>query len=357
MKVISAAQTDHQERTKLPKNPALVRIQTAQHHARSRSPESAVTMPETLVTINGIRKMENTSLPDIKRLVVLGHSGYVGQRVKSYFQDRYRTIDIVGISSRDIDLTQMDQSMRLSEYFDFNTAVIMCSGIKSNYGTNLETYAKNVAMAQNVCRVLAKCPVRKFIFLSSIAVYGVDKHNVNITEQTEITPDTHYGLAKYNSEILLSLEFARLKQSSLIILRPSTIYGPNEKIIAATPSGFLTTYLDGGQVTLWGDGSELREFLFIEDLIRIMDFLFQSSFTGVLNVGSGCGHSYQEALEIISRLLDKKLTVNHHEQRSKPKIDKIYNIELLRSLIPQFYFTPLDKGLQNILESIKRSGD
>lgn len=300
--------------------------------------------------------MKKTSPPDIKRLVVLGHSGFVGQRVKSYFQDRYQTIDVVGISSSDIDLTLPQQSTRLNEYFDFNTAVIMCSGIKSNYGTNLETYAKNVSMAQNVCRALAKCPVRKFIFFSSIAVYGVEKHNVNITEQTEITPDTHYGLAKYDSEILLSLEFAPLTKSSLIILRPATIYGPNEKIIAATPSGFLTTYLGGGQITLWGDGSELREFLFIEDLIKIIDFLFQSSFTGVLNVGSGCGHSYQEALEIISRLLGKELTVNHCE-RSKPKVDKIYNIALLRSLIPQFSFTSLDKGLQNIHEIIKRAGD
>lgn len=299
--------------------------------------------------------MENNSFPDIRRLVVLGHSGFVGQRVMSYFQDRCPHIDIVGISSRDVDLTQIDQSMRLAEYFDKITAVIMCSGIKSNYGSNLETFAQNVIMAQNLCRVLAKYPVRKFIFFSSIAVYGVEKHNVNITERTEITPDTHYGLAKYSSEVLLSLEFAKLKQGSLIILRPATIYGPNEKIIAATPSGFLTTYLNGGQITLWGDGSELREFLFIEDLIRILDFLVHSSFTGVINAGSGVGHSYHEALEMISHLLDKKLTVNHREPRSKPKIDKIYNTELLRNLIPQFSFTPLDKGLQQILETIKRA--
>jgi UDP-glucose 4-epimerase len=296
--------------------------------------------------------MGKNLLPDIKRILILGHSGFVGQRLKEYFQTRYPAIDIVGISSREIDLTQPQKSMTLSEYFDLDTAVIMCSGIKSNYGTNLETYAKNVAMVQNVCRVLAKYPVRKFVFFSSIAVYGVDKHDVNITEQTEIIPDTHYGLSKYDSEKLLSLEFKQLKQSSLIILRTPTIYGPNEKIIASTPSGFLTTYLRGGQVTLWGDGSDLREFLFIEDLIRIIDFLLQGGFSGVLNVSSGCVHSYREAVDIIAHLLDKELTVNYRE-RTKPKVDKVYNTSFLKSLLPQFSFTPLEKGLQHILDGHK----
>ncbi len=288
--------------------------------------------------------------PSVRRLVILGHTGFVGRRLHEYFAQQYPGLEVVGLSSREVDLTQAETAARLAEYFDADTAVIMCSGIKSNYGSNLETYGRNLAMAQNVCSVLSKHPVRRFVFFSSIAVYGVDKHDSAITEETPVELDTHYGLAKYHSEGLLSLEFERMQASSLAIIRTPTIYGPNEKIIAPTPSGFLTTYLDGGEVSVWGDGSELREFLFIEDLVRVLDRLVAGNFSGVLNVSAGQGRSYQEALDIIAGLLNRELVV-HRKERSKPKVDKVYDTALLKRLFPDLRFTPLEEGLRQMLAS------
>lgn len=296
---------------------------------------------------------DSISLPGIRRLVILGHSGFVGRRLQEHFGQRYPGLEVVGVSSREIDLTQAEQAARLAEYLDADTVVIMCSGIKSNYGSNLESYGRNLAMAQNVCSVLSKKPVLRFVFFSSIAVYGVDKHDVDITELTPVVPDTHYGLAKYHSEGLFALEFERIKQSSLVILRTPTMYGPNEKIIAPTPSGFLTTYLDGGQVSVWGDGAELREFLFIDDLVSVMDRILQGSFAGVLNVSGGHGRTYQDALDIISRLLGRELPVTRRE-RTKPKVDKVYNTALLQRLLPGFRFTPLEEGLQQMMANRSR---
>lgn len=288
---------------------------------------------------------------EIKRILILGHSGFVGNRLMEFFKKKYPDLEIVGKSSREIDMVNIEETLMLENYFTLNTIVIMCSGIKSTYGNDLDTYAKNVKMAENICRVLSKHPVKRFIFFSSIAVYGVDTHNTSISEKTEVHLDTYYGLSKFVSERLLSLEFLKLKESSLIILRTPTIYGPNEKIIAPTPSGFLMTCLEGREVTLWGDGSELREFIFIEDLARIMDLLFFSNFKGIINVSSGKAVSYKESLEIISKLLGKKLNIRSRE-RTKDKADKIYDISLFKSLFQNFSFTPLEKGLQAIYEKI-----
>lgn len=290
----------------------------------------------------------NVSDP-MSKLVILGHTGFVGHRLKEYLEAKHPQIQVVGISSKDIDLTNLEASKQLGDCLDINTCVIMCSGIKSNYGNSLDTYIRNVQMAENVCRVLAEHPVRRFIFFSSIAVYGVDKHNPRITEDTMVEADTHYGLSKYDSERLLALEMARRKSGSLALLRTSTIYGPHEKIIAPTPSGFLTTYLAGGEVSLWGDGTDLREFLFIEDLVRIVDMLIGNPFCGVLNLGGGAGHSYMEAIRVIEKILGKHLIVQH-KPRSKHKVDKVYDISLFRSLFPQFMFTPLEDGLSFILK-------
>lgn len=286
----------------------------------------------------------------MKRILILGHSGFVGNNLFHFLLKKYHHIEIIGKSSQDIDLTNEEQTEKLKEYFDLDTVVIMTSGIKSNYGNDLSTFHNNGVMAENVCKILSTHPVKKFIFFSSIAVYGVDSNNTAITENTPVMTDSYYGLSKYISEKLLTLEFSKHKDSSLIILRTPTIYGSGEKIKAATPSGFLITSLDGQEVTLWGDGSELREFLFIDDLLKTIDLLIFSDFSGILNIGDGVGNSYKESLTIISKFLGKELTV-HSKPRSKEKVDKVYDNSLFLRLFPGFSFTPLEKGLQTIIDA------
>jgi len=296
-----------------------------------------------------IEAVTNSNLPGVRRLVILGHSGFVGARLFQYFTQRYRDLEVTGLSSHELDLERAANATRLARYMDKDTVVVMCSGIKSNFGSNLENYGRNIAMAQTLSMALQDAPMPRVIFFSSIAVYGVDKHDINITEATPIIGDTYYGLSKSHSEGLLQLACHRCP-AELTILRTPTIYGPDEKIIAATPSGFLTTVLKGDQVSVWGDGSELREFLYIDDLLRIVDTLLRSKSAGVLNVASGQGRSYQESLDIISGLLNREVSV-HRRERTKTKVDKVYDISRLRQLIPDVRFTSLEKGLQQIAEA------
>ena len=57
----------------------------------------------------------------------------------------------------------------------------------------------------------------------------------------------------------------------LLILRPSIVYGPGENIIAGSPSGFLKQIMNKKKkISLWGDGSEIRDFLYIDDLVNVI---------------------------------------------------------------------------------------
>lgn len=290
-----------------------------------------------------------TPHPSINRVIVIGHSGFVGRRVKARLEERYPGLEVKGLATRDIDLTGPDAGARLSEHFDATAAVVMCSGIKSNYGTNLENYTKNVTMAENVCRALALSSVRRFIFLSSIAVYGVDTHDEGITEESPIVPDSYYGLSKYTSECLLRLQFAA-DPRPLVVLRISSVYGPGESLTPPTPSGFLRTYLKGGEITLWGDGSERREFLYVDDLIAVIEQVMSSDFSGILNVGGDQPVSYRDSLAIISKILGRDLTVSHRE-RTKLQVDKVYDMSLLRRTAPAVTFTSLEDGLRKIRDA------
>jgi len=67
--------------------------------------------------------------------------------------------------------------------FDDGTAVIMCAAIKRQLGDDLDTFSRNVAMAVNLCRVLEKRPVARFMFFSSAAVYGEEITSLQITRK------------------------------------------------------------------------------------------------------------------------------------------------------------------------------
>ena len=106
----------------------------------------------------------------IKRIVILGHNGFVGSHLFSHLNKKYSgptNIEIIGLSSKDVDLTDTSDCMKLKDYFDLDTVVVMCSGVKCNYGNSIDNYGKNVRMAENLCKVLEKHPVKRFIFFSS----------------------------------------------------------------------------------------------------------------------------------------------------------------------------------------------
>ena len=94
------------------------------------------------------------SVGKIKRVVFLGHTGFVGSRLIGCFREEWPSLEVIGFSSKEMDLTDADAASNLKDYFDMDTAVIMSANIKSNYGNDLETYSKNVHMVENVSRIL-----------------------------------------------------------------------------------------------------------------------------------------------------------------------------------------------------------
>ena len=258
-------------------------------------------------------------------------------------------MDLRGYSSRDIDLTNEDAVMSLAPEFDLQTAVIMCSMVKKEFGDNLDNYEKNVAMAVNLARALGKNPVKRFIYLSSTAVYGEDVTNTSITEASNVCPTSYYGMAKYASERLLEKVVGSNKNSSLVCVRPPLIYGPEDNSSVYGPVSFVKKAVNGETITLWGDGTELREFLFIDDFVTIVGRLLSSDYDGAINVVSGHSYTFKEALDVISKISGSRLNVNSRE-RSKNKADHAFDNKGMLSLLPELKFTKLEPGLLKIYE-------
>jgi len=280
----------------------------------------------------------------MSKLIILGHTGFLGKSLMSYFQSKKTFKSIIGFSSKDADLTDSTHLTRIADECGKHVTIIMCAAIKSDEGNSLETFQKNIRMAENIAYLADTCEISKMILISSNAVYGVHMNHKIISENTPLYPDTYYSLSKYVTEKLLQMAYEG-KEKKLMILRPSTLYGPGETITPHTPSGFLNKYLIGDKITLWGDGTELREFVFIDDIVRLLDKIIKSSFSGVLNIGGGKPRSYKDALDIISKILNKKIEINSKPRTTDP-VDKIYDLKLIKELFSDFKFTSLEQGLE-----------
>ncbi|MBU1199358.1 MAG: NAD(P)-dependent oxidoreductase [Nanoarchaeota archaeon] len=291
-------------------------------------------------------------IKDIKRVIIFGHNGFIGRHLIEYFQQQNPDIKLVGKSFPDFDLTKEEDMQSLKDLFDMNTAVVMLSAIKPNFGNDLDAFTKNIGMIVNLCRLMQKYPVRRFIYFSSAAVYGEDIHNTSITENTEINARSFYGMAKYACERLLWKTFEDSEKSSLLVLRPPVIYGPDEGAASYNPAGFLKKILGKEKLILWGDGSEKREFIYIDDVVKIVNKFTFNDYKGVLNIASGKSHTFKDALDIISSLVAEiNIAVNvESRERSKDKVDNVFDNKLLAKALPDFEFITLEQGIKKIFE-------
>ncbi len=292
----------------------------------------------------------NTSL--ISRVIIMGDNGFLGSRTKAFFLTHAPHLDVIGKSYPEFDLTKMGDVQQLSKLFNQNTTIIFCSGIKKQLGDTLDIFNQNMQMVVNICHILKDHPVRRFVYFSSAEVYGEDLQNTSIDEKTPVSPTSYYGIAKFASEGLLQKVIHTNDDSSLMIIRPPLIYGIGDESRGYGPTGFCWAAAQDQEIRLWGDGSEKREFVYVEDLARIVFHLSNSDADGVVNIASGISHTYQEVLEILKKLTSHPLQINE-KPRTKTKVDHGYDNRLLKGLLGDFTFTSLEKGLQQTFDLIK----
>jgi len=293
-------------------------------------------------------------LADIRRILIFGNSGFIGRHVERVFRQNFPTLEILGSSAPELDLTREEQLREIARFFDSDTLVIMLAGVKRQLGDTVDTFCQNVEIAANLCRLLERQPVRRLLLLSSAAVYGEEIHNTGITEETPVHPTSYYGTAKYATECLFEKALRSQGQSSLLILRPALIYGPGDTGSGYGPSGFVKSALSGEPITLWGDGSEKREFLFVEDVADLVCRLAMSDASGVLNVASGQSYTYTYVLEIVSRVIARPIQTNSRP-RTKNKADHGFCNARLTRLLPDFSFTPPAEGIRRLISSLQTS--
>jgi UDP-glucose 4-epimerase len=162
---------------------------------------------------------------------------------------------------------------------------------------------QNIMASLRLLSLCRKYGVRKFIYSSSCAVYG-ETEDCGITEDFPIRPISIYGVSKYVPEMYIRL-FHELFGLSYTILRYANVYGPRQ-----TPKGeggvvpiFAQTLLHGKTTSIYGDGEQTRDFVYVKDVARANVLALHHGDQMTLNIGTNTKTSINELYGLISSLL------------------------------------------------------
>jgi len=285
----------------------------------------------------------------VHRLLVLGHSGFIGRALCEAVRTCNPAVDLKGVSLEAVDLSAPECVRGLASALDGVDSIVVLAGVKKQLGDSAAAFRQNLGIAEHVCEALRLRPVRRIVFFSSAEVYGEQTHDTRMSEVTPVRPTSYYGVAKFASEGLFR-KLAEATGASLLILRPPLVFGPGDGAASYGPSGFVRAAVRGDVITLWGDGCERREFLYLNDLVEVTRRLLFSSVHGVINVSSGRHHSFQDILHHVSVLLGGPPAVESRA-RTRHSVDQGYVNERLRAILPDIEFTSLEAALGELIQA------
>jgi UDP-glucose 4-epimerase len=176
----------------------------------------------------------------------------------------------------------------------------------------------NVIGTLRLLDLARKAQIKKIIFASSGGtVYGVPQE-IPIKENHPTDPTSSYGIAKLTIEKYLHLYWV-LHGLDYCVLRIANAYGERQRSTATQGviPVFLESALRNNEIVVWGDGSVMRDYIFISDISNA--FLKALSYSGemkVFNIGCGKGHSLNDVIHVIESVTGRPLQVKYVNGRS-----------------------------------------
>ena len=214
----------------------------------------------------------------------------------------------------------------------------------------------NVVLSARLFEACAACGVKKVVFLSSGGtVYG-KAASCPLCEDTPTNPITSYGVQKLTIEKLLYL-YHHIYGFDYRIIRLSNPYGPWQR-----PNGVLgavTTFtykaLAHEPITVYGDGSVVRDFIYIDDAVRgILNIVNGDSPQHLFNLGSGHGTCIRQVLDTICRELEVEPEIIWQEARPVDVPVNYLDISRYEAAYGSLDPIPLESGIRKTADFLKR---
>ncbi len=210
----------------------------------------------------------------------------------------------------------------------------------------------NILGLINLLKLATKYEVKKFIYVSSAAVYG-DNPDMPLREDAHCEPVTPYGISKLAGESYCKLWKERYKLHT-VSLRLSNIYGPRESTVGegSVIGIFLKSMIEKKKEYIYGDGSQTRDFLYVGDAVDGIYKATEYNKSDIINISSNTETSVNQLVDAVKKI-DPQFQVSYSfEKKGETFRNLLSNSRAVSELswAPRFSF---DEGLSQTLEWYK----
>jgi nucleoside-diphosphate-sugar epimerase len=297
-------------------------------------------------------------------VAITGGAGFIGSHLAAGFLRKgyaVRTIDNLATGSmvnlartkNEIDVRKVDirDLPALIEAFHDASVVLHHAGIASvprSFEDLTFTHDVNVTGTLNVLTAALHAGVRKVIIASSSSVYGNNGAGLQM-ESFAPSPLSPYALSKWMSE-LYAAQFARSTSLETISFRYFNVFGPRQNLeskYAAVIPLFIRKLAEGGRPAIFGNGTQTRDFTFIDNIVEANLRAAQASLPSgtVMNVATGTRTSLNELVHLLNEIFGSHLEPVYESERLGDIKDSQADVSLSKDLLGDYNLTPFRAGL------------
>lgn len=278
-------------------------------------------------------------------VALLGATGFLGQAISAQLEKDGATVH--GFSSKGLNLTDRAAFSVLDSLAGPDSTLIFASAVTPDKGRTVDALDANLQMAMNVGRYLEGKPFGKVVYVSSDAVYPMGDEVV--TEASAVEPADFYALAKYAGERVLA-NICGAAKIPLLIVRPTGVYGAGDTHNSYGPNRFISQIISDGKLTMFGEGDDIRDHVYLDDVAAIIVGLAATGATGVFNIASGESRDFGSIATQLQALSPKPFELVKLP-KSGGTSRRDFDISRLRAALPSLKLTPFADGLKATVDA------
>jgi len=212
-------------------------------------------------------------------------------------------------------------------------------------------YNCNIAGTFNLLNAGRQSGLKKFIYASSMAVYGLPQR-VPLDESHPTNPFNQYGLSKLIGELCCQMFKGEFK---ILVLRLSSVYGVGVTEPKATRI-FAEQVLQAKDLTVYGKGESLNDYVYVQDVLQGFKaaIAFDKNDYDVFNIGAGQGMTTKNLAKVIIELSGGKSKLTMVDREELRPYDFVYDLSKAKKELNYRPHAP-EEGLKNYLDDLRKS--
>ena len=302
------------------------------------------------------------------KILITGGAGFIGKYLVKYLLEKGENVSILdnfsnsdkkstilfeknGVKIFEGDITNFDDVSKATKDQEIVIHLAAKISVLESIKNPAETFRINVNGTKNLLAICKNNNIKKVIIASSAAVYGEGDKKIKVKEEKKKNPISPYGESKMKMEEEIEKNNSS-NEMDYIILRFFNIYGIGQ---TSEYAGVITKFLEkikkNQSLTITGDGTQIRDFVSISDVICSINDAIGYNKSGIFNIASGNEITINELANLMIELSGKKLNIkNIADKQGEIKYSQA-DILLAKQKLGYISKINLKEGIKKLLEN------